>query len=88
MSTDSNTTDSPNKRERSTIRGSPNAIGFTKELTERINEILKILEPIMLPNAISDSFFLAADKHAKSSGNEVPIATTIKDIKDSEMFKI
>lgn len=39
--------------------------------------MLKILEPIAFPTAISTSFFLAATMEVTSSGRDVPIETIV-----------
>ena len=49
----------------------------------RIKKILKRLEPMTFPIAISFSFFFAATMEVTSSGSEVPIATTVSPIKVS-----
>ena len=48
-------------------------------------QILKILLPTMFPTRRSDSFFLEAAMVVTSSGNEVPKATTERDMMRSEM---
>ena len=45
-----------------------------------VNKILKMLEPITFPSAISTSFFLAATIDVTSSGRLVPIATMVSPI--------
>ena len=45
--------------------------------TPKIKKILKILEPITFPTAISLSPFLAAMIDVTNSGNEVPTATIV-----------
>ena len=56
-------------------------------LTESINRILKILEPITFPMAISLFRFDAATTEVTSSGSEVPAATIVSAIIFSEMPK-
>ena len=47
----------------------------------RTKRILKILEPMTFPRAISTSFLRAATIEVTSSGNDVPIATIVSPIK-------
>ncbi len=47
------------------------------------NKILKILEPITFPSAISFCPFFAATILVTSSGKEVPTATIVSPTKDS-----
>ena len=46
-----------------------------------ISKILKILDPIAFPKAISTSFLRAATMEVTSSGRLVPNATMVKPIK-------
>ncbi len=55
-------------------------IGLTKLLTERIRKMLKMLEPMMLPTAMSQFFFTVATTEVANSGNEVPAATIVSPI--------
>lgn len=48
--------------------------------------MLKILEPIAFPTAISTSFFLAATMDVTSSGRDVPIETIVN-LQDSGSFQ-
>ena len=52
--------------------------GFTVAEIPNTNRILKILEPITLPSAISFSPFLAATTLVTNSGSDVPTATIVK----------
>ena len=51
-------------------------MGLTIETTAKTNKILAILEPIILPTAISCSPLLTAAQEPANSGRLVPIATT------------
>ena len=51
------------------------AIGLIADAMPSTIRMLKILEPIALPSAISTSFFLAATIEVTSSGREVPMET-------------
>lgn len=51
------------------------------ELKPRMNRILKMLEPIIFPTAISLFLFMAATTDVANSGNEVPMDTTVRLIK-------
>ena len=55
----------------------PTVNGLITPDTPKINKILKILDPITLPKAISFSPFFAATALVTSSGSEVPTATTV-----------
>ena len=55
-------------------------IGAMSVASPTTPKVLKILEPMILPNAISCSPLRAADKLATSSGKDVPIATMVKPI--------
>ena len=57
-----------------------NFTGLMAAATPSTNRILKILEPITFPSAISTSFFLAATIDVTSSGRLVPIATMVSPI--------
>ena len=46
-------------------------------LIPNINRILKILDPIIFPIAISSLFFMIAAIEVTSSGNEVPAAIIV-----------
>ena len=48
-------------------------------------QILKMLLPTILPTRRSDSFFLAAVMVVTSSGSEVPMAMTVREIIRSEI---
>lgn len=61
-------------------------IGQMVDDIPRTASILKILEPITLPNEISICFFVAAISDAASSGRLVPSATIVKPITLSLMF--
>ena len=55
-------------------------IGFNTAEIPRMHKILKRLEPITLPMAISVCPFFAATTLVTSSGREVPIATMVRPI--------
>ena len=55
---------------------------------DKIKKILKMLEPITLPTAISLSPFFAAIIEVTNSGNEVPKATIVKPIILSEILNL
>ena len=52
--------------------------GRMRELTPNMSKRLKILDPTILPMAISAFFFIAATTEVASSGREVPAATMVK----------
>ena len=52
-------------------------ISVTILVIPRIENILKILDPIKLPNARSVSFLIAATIAVTNSGNDVPKANTV-----------
>ena len=52
-------------------------MGCITPLTARINKILKMLEPIIFPTAISAFFLRAATIDVANSGSDVPAATTV-----------
>ena len=54
--------------------------GITCELKPKINRILKIFEPTILPNANCVFFLHAATTEAANSGNEVPQAISVSEI--------
>lgn len=56
-------------------------IGDTNDDIPRINNMLKILEPITLPSAIPHSPFVEAIIDVTNSGSDVPIATIVRPIK-------
>jgi len=55
-------------------------IGFIIAVKPNTEAILKILDPIKLPNEIAFSFFSAAITEADNSGTLVPIAITVTEI--------
>ena len=57
--------------------------GVTCELRPSISVILNMLEPMILPNAISVFRFTAAAIEAANSGNDVPHAISVSEIKAS-----
>ena len=57
------------------------AIGLIADAMPSTIRMLKILEPIALPSAISTSFFLAATIEVTSSGREVPMETMVSPIR-------
>jgi len=57
-----------------------NDIGLIKALIDRIKRILKMLEPITFPIAISLFFLKAATIEVTNSGNEVPAAIIVNPI--------
>ena len=57
--------------------------GVISDVMPKMNKILKILEPTTLPIAISEFFLIAATTDVKSSGRDVPSATTVRPIKAS-----
>ena len=57
--------------------------GMTCALSPKIQVILKIFEPITLPNANCVFFFSAATSEAANSGNEVPQAMSVNEINAS-----
>ena len=59
-----------------------NGKGRITALTPRIQNVLNMFEPITLPMAMSACFLYAATAEVASSGNEVPMATTVKPIRD------
>ena len=64
------------------------SIGVIRAIVARTKKILKILEPIMFPKEIPTSFLDKAISVTKSSGKDVPIATTVIPIAFSEKPKI
>lgn len=60
-----------------------NGKGFITELTPKIKNTLKILEPTTLPIAISEFLRYAAIAEVASSGIEDPVARIVKPIIDS-----
>jgi len=54
--------------------------------TPRIKAMLAMFEPVTLPIIMSVLFTKAAAMEDESSGNEVPMATTVKPIRKFEMF--
>ena len=58
-----------------------NVIGLIVAAIPSTNRILKILEPITLPSAISSSFLRAATTEVTSSGRLVPQATIVSPIR-------
>jgi len=58
-------------------------IGAIKEVIPKTQRMLKIFEPTIFPIAKSTSFFNAAVIEVTSSGNEVPIAIIVAEIKNS-----
>ena len=54
--------------------------GVISALEPTTNKILKILDPMMFPIAISALPFLAAVTEVTSSGNEVPKAAIVRPI--------
>ena len=58
-----------------------NATGLIAPATPNTRRILKMLEPMTFPNAISTSFFLAATIDVTSSGRLVPSATIVSPIR-------
>ena len=61
-------------------------MGEITELNPKINKILKIFDPMILPKARSFSLRFAAIIVALNSGSDVPIATANNDIKASETW--
>ena len=57
------------------------ATGLMTPAIPNTSKILKILDPITLPKAISISFFHAATIEVTSSGRLVPKATIVKPIR-------
>ena len=64
----------------SNLKACANGTGIISPESPTINKILKILLPTMLPIAISEFFFNAAETDVKSSGSEVPSATIVSPI--------
>ena len=58
-----------------------NVTGLIAAATPRINKILKMLEPITFPSAISTSFFLAATIEVTSSERHIHNATIVRPIR-------
>jgi hypothetical protein len=54
----------------------------------RIQKILKIFEPTILPTAMSVCHFRAATIDVTSSGRDVPIATTVRPIIRSDIPRV
>ena len=63
------------------------AMGEMSPLTESMNKMLKILEPITFPMAISLFCFEAATMEVTNSGSEVPAATMVSAMIFSEIPK-
>lgn len=61
--------------------------GCKIEQVPKINAMLNMFEPIILPIAISDFFLNAAVTEETNSGIEVPQDIIVNDINDSETFK-
>jgi len=59
-------------------------IGEIREAVPNTKSILKMFEPMIFPTAMSTFFFIEATTVTTSSGNEVPIAIIVDDIKNSE----
>ncbi len=57
------------------------------ELTPKTRKTLKMFEPITLPTARSAFLLKAAVAEVTNSGNDVPIATMLSPIKDSDRPK-
>ncbi len=62
------------------ILGDSTAIGLIIAVKPSTEAILKILEPIKLPNESAFSFFNAAITDAANSGTLVPIAITVTEM--------
>jgi len=58
--------------------------GATTLVVPKTKRVLKIFDPTMLPIAMSDCFLYAAIPEAASSGRDVPIATIVSPIIDSD----
>ena len=56
------------------------AIGLIIAVKPKTEQILKILEPIKLPNEMAFSCLIAAMIDAANSGTEVPMAITVTDM--------
>ncbi len=59
------------------------AIGLIADERPVMNAMLNILEPTILPMAMSFSFFIAATTLVTSSGKDVPAATIVSPTRDS-----
>ena len=64
----------------STILSIRNPTGLIAAAIPSTSKMLKMLEPITFPSAISTSFFLAATMEVTSSGRLVPSATIVSPI--------
>ena len=59
-----------------------NGNGLIKELNPKTKKMLKMLEPMTLPTAISGFLLYAATADVASSGSDVPTATTVRPMSD------
>ena len=67
----------------STVTARSTSMGRITAAAPNTKPRLKMLEPIILPIAISFSPFLAATKEVTNSGSDVPSATMVRPINDS-----
>ena len=62
--------------------------GFRIAVMPRIENTLKILEPMMLPMEMSISFLMEAAREVANSGTLVPKATTVRPITKGEILNV
>ena len=62
-------------------------LGLIKRIKAKIPTILYTFEPSIVPTARLDCFLIAAKIPVANSGRDVPIATKVKPIIESEILK-
>jgi len=73
-----------NKKSKSKLKIELNGIGLIIEEIPKTKNVLKIFDPIIFPTTKSSFFFVAATIETINSGNEVPIANIVAEIKNSD----